>query len=57
MCPDLFKLRSIQPAIPAGSGHPLDTTPPVFDQAQFLKYSTQDAVAQFRNALLDVFDG
>ncbi len=37
--------------------HSLDTTPPVFNQPQFLKYPTEDAVAEFRNALLDVFDG
>jgi len=29
----------------------------VFNQPQFLKYPTEDAVAEFRNALLDVFDG
>jgi len=44
-------MRRIQPALPARRGHSLDTTPPVFDQPQLLKYSTQDAVAEFENAL------
>jgi hypothetical protein len=40
----------------AGGGHSLDTTAPMLDQPQFLKYSTDDAVAELGNAFLDVFN-
>ena len=56
MCTDLLKLRSVQSTIMAGGGHSLDTTAPMLDQSQFLKNSTDDAVAEFGDAFLDVFN-
>ena len=56
MCADLFKPRSVQSTIVASGGHSLDATAPVFDQAQLLKYSTEDPVAEFGNTFLDILN-
>ena len=56
MCADLFELGNIQSTIMAVGGHSLDATTPMFDQPQFLKYSTKDAVAEFGDALSDVLN-
>src|SRR5580704_15655633 len=56
MRPDFFKRWRIQSAIAASRDHSLDTTAPLLDQLQFLKYSTDDAVAKFGNPFLDVFN-
>ena len=52
----LFKSGSIQSAITARRCHALDAAPPVLDQPKFLKHSAEDAVAEFGNAFLDVFN-
>ena len=56
MCSDLFKQWSVQSAIMASGGHSLDATTPMLDQPQFLKYSADDAVAEFGNSFLDIFN-
>src|ERR1017187_8972970 len=40
----------------ASGGHSVDPTSPVLDQSQFLKYPADDAVAEFGDAFLDVFN-
>ena len=57
MGPNLFEAGRIQSAIMACSRHALDTAAPLLDEAQFLKYPAENAIAKFGNALLDVLDG
>ena len=57
MCADFFELWSVQSAIEARRGHSLNTGAPMLSQSQFLKDSTQDAVAKFGNTFLDVVNG
>lgn len=42
--------------IVASGGHSLDTATPMLDQSQFLKYPADDAVAEFGDSFLDIFD-
>ena len=51
-----LQIGSIQSAITARRRHALDTTASVLDQPKFLEYSAEDAVAEFKNTLLDVFN-
>lgn len=53
---DLFELRNCQSMIVASGDHSLDATTPMLDQSQLLKYPANDAVAEFGNSFLDIFD-
>jgi len=44
---NLLEVRYVEPAVPAGRSHALDTASPLFDQSEFLKYSADDSVAEF----------
>jgi hypothetical protein len=56
MRPNLFQFGSIQSAITTRGCHALDTASPMFDKPEFLKYSANNAIAEFGDAFADVFD-
>jgi hypothetical protein len=56
MNPDFFQFRNVQAGLLASRSHPLDSTAPLFNQAEFVEDPPDHTVPQLGNALPDILD-